>query len=408
MSIKELESAAQNGDVDAMISLAEQYADEESDYYDPTESARWLFEASKNGSALAELDLGIACEEGSILEQNYLEAYKHYSIAAARGNADAWALKGELYEEGKGVARKPRYALSDYKMAASKGSAYGCIKLGDVYYKYAETDLYDEDIVERDYEKAKYYYEIGAEGGYSDGYLHIGEMYIDGLLEDVNSVKKGLEYLEKAADERNEMALFRLAKLYLEGKLVEKDLGKSYQYFEDAYDEGNEDACFFLGAFYLTAQNSKEEVLKALQYFMEGTRKSKYKKRCEDLITDIINGRDGCEKICVDPEEYRSFLEDNVNDNDVCLLHVICSFYMETTDYFQGSNISDYEKAKKYAEIALTNDLDSEEEYFFNLIREKSEKAIDKNRPVIEKKESPKEEEKTESYFDRLRKNRRN
>lgn len=76
--------AAEEGDADAQVSLADMYFVE-----NDTEAVKWYRKATRQGNAEAQFSLGLACEYGRGMPRNYAEAAKWYHKAAEQGVASA-------------------------------------------------------------------------------------------------------------------------------------------------------------------------------------------------------------------------------------------------------------------------------------------------------------------------------
>jgi len=93
------------------------------------EAVRWYRKAAESGSAVGELNLGLAYLNGASVRQDLPEAVKWFRKAAAHGSAAACDQLGRAYEYGEGVARDESIADSWYRLAIKTG------------YRQAEQDL---------------------------------------------------------------------------------------------------------------------------------------------------------------------------------------------------------------------------------------------------------------------------
>jgi uncharacterized protein len=62
-------------------------------------------------------------ENGEGVAQDYAEAVRLYSLAAAQGHAGAQANLGLMFENGQGVAQDRAEAIRWYRLAAAQGHA---------------------------------------------------------------------------------------------------------------------------------------------------------------------------------------------------------------------------------------------------------------------------------------------
>ena len=76
-------------------------------------------------------------------------------------------------------------------------------------------------------------------------------------------------WYEKAAAQGNLWTAYRLGKLYLEGKDVQKDTARAVEYLTDAALEGNQYAQYTLGKLYLTGEDVTQDREQAYRWFWE-------------------------------------------------------------------------------------------------------------------------------------------
>jgi hypothetical protein len=75
------------------------------------------------GHALAQYNLGCLYREGKGVPQDYAEAARLYTLAAAQGFAPAHRCLSYLYTEGKGVSQDVVEATRLWRLAAAQGVA---------------------------------------------------------------------------------------------------------------------------------------------------------------------------------------------------------------------------------------------------------------------------------------------
>lgn len=102
--------------------------------------------------------------------------------------------------------------------------------------------------VERDYQKARFYYERAIEqSGTLEAYLGLARIYYfgQGVKQDYC---KALEYYYRIASEAkdNGIAFLMLGQMYQHGQCIEKDLKKAKECYERAWQKG-----YILGSTYL-------------------------------------------------------------------------------------------------------------------------------------------------------------
>ena len=97
---------------------------------------RETLQAAERGDAQAQAMLGLMYANGRGVRQDYAEAVKWYRQAAAQGDADIQVLLGLMYELGEdGVRQDYAEAVKWYRQAAAQGDAKAQRSLGVMYYK---------------------------------------------------------------------------------------------------------------------------------------------------------------------------------------------------------------------------------------------------------------------------------
>ena len=100
---------------------------------------------------------------------------------------------------------------------------------------------YYGDGVEKDYVKARTYYNQAAEMGYADALNDLGVLYLYGYGVEQN-FETARTYYERAAEKGNARAYYNLGLLYEHGLGVEPNLATAKQYYEQAVEKGDETA----------------------------------------------------------------------------------------------------------------------------------------------------------------------
>lgn len=143
---------------------------------------------------------------------------------------------GFIYEEGMGVRKDAQQAFLYYQTAARLHSAFAKRRLGFFYSQ-------PNSVVRQDMKKALDYYLDAAKLGDMKAMCDAADMYYD--QSDYRSAY--LLYFECAKD-RQAHALYRLGKMYADGRGVEeKDLVKAAFYYGQAAQEGHARAAYLFG-----------------------------------------------------------------------------------------------------------------------------------------------------------------
>lgn len=92
-----------------------------------------LINEAENGNTVAQTLLGMCYLDGVNVEENYPEAFRWLTLAAAKGSPRAKANLGVLYLEGWGTERNQPRAIELFLDAAKKGEFMPKILLARIY-----------------------------------------------------------------------------------------------------------------------------------------------------------------------------------------------------------------------------------------------------------------------------------
>ena len=112
--------AAEQGSVDAQMTLGDLYAAGEGVAKDDAEAARWMRLAADQGHANAQYKLGAAYETGHGVAQDAAEAVRWFRPVAELGSASAQYALGDMYARGVGVSQDDVIAYMWLSLAASQ------------------------------------------------------------------------------------------------------------------------------------------------------------------------------------------------------------------------------------------------------------------------------------------------
>ncbi len=153
---------------------------------------------AEDDDAGAQLLYGLAYLEGRDgLTPDNKKALYWLRRSARAGNAYAQFRLGQLYAEGKGIAKDPAHAVKWWRKAAAKGNSEAEFSLGEA--------LLEGSGVSKD-------------------------------------TKKGIAWLERSAQKNNKDAQVALGKLYLEGYAVPRDESRAQNWLARAVDLGSSKA----------------------------------------------------------------------------------------------------------------------------------------------------------------------
>ena len=160
--IKDLETRALNGDVEAQSRLGYIY---ENGLYsvkqDYAKAAEWYEKAAKQGHMLAQANLSNIYYAGRGVKQDYAKAFEWVEKAAKQGDAISQYNLGIMYDQGQGVRQDYVKAREWYEKAAAQGDVNAQFNLGIMYAT--------GEGVEQDYVKAKEWFGKACDNGLNDG-----------------------------------------------------------------------------------------------------------------------------------------------------------------------------------------------------------------------------------------------
>ena len=202
--------------------------------------------------------MGVICEEGGLGEEKQNDCIEYYEAASKLGSGHSSTCLGIVYAEGKYIAKDIEKAKEYFLLAIQQGYTYAYYDLGISY-----SDL-------GQYDKAKMCYEKIVKEE-PKAYIMLGNMYEEGL-----GVPK---------DGQKALGMYRLAykngiqgegassqgKLYYYGELVEEDDRKALELFQEALKYGDNSANYYIGTIYGIGIKGylEPDMNQALQYLSE-------------------------------------------------------------------------------------------------------------------------------------------
>ena len=111
VSLEELFEKAEQGEVEAQVTLGLRYKHGMQVAQDFGEALKWFLRASRQGNAFAQARLGAMYRDGLGVARNHAEAVKWFRQSAGQGDSTAQLALGILYREGTGVPQSDEEAL---------------------------------------------------------------------------------------------------------------------------------------------------------------------------------------------------------------------------------------------------------------------------------------------------------
>lgn len=102
----------------------------------------------------------------------------------------------------------------------------------------------------------------------SDAFYYLGKYYLNGI--GVSQDKsKGIEYYQKSSDLNNSQATFDLGCYYDDGYIWNNK--KSFEYFQKAEEQGSIDSYYKLAVYYQNGRGTKRDIEKAKYYYTKAS-----------------------------------------------------------------------------------------------------------------------------------------
>ena len=216
--------AAENGAADTYVGLGVMYCKGQGVAQNYGEAFQWFQKAVDNGDAVAYGWLVGMFYNGQGVSQNYGEAFKWTKKAAEKGIVAAYAGLGGMYYKGQGVAQNYNEAFKWTKKAAENGAADAYVGLGVMYC--------NGQGVAQNYNEAFKWFQKAADNGVAGAFAYLGEMYYagDGVAQNYNEAFK---WFQKAADNGITTGIYYfLADIFYTGKTGITDYSQAKKYAE--------------------------------------------------------------------------------------------------------------------------------------------------------------------------------
>jgi len=227
--------------------------------------AKDLFEkACLSGVDNACGELGIMYMNGLGTEKNYDKAFKLLEDSCNAGNDFACTNLALLYISGKGVSKNEKKAekllqksckkhhtacsLKKYKKECDQGEAYSCYYFGD--YLNRDYVIYRVE----NYDLAANFYEKACFSGIDSGCSSLAKLYIEGrgVKKDMNIA---LNLLGMSCDDGRSSSCKKIAELYEKGEQIPQNPEKSLEFYKKSCEASDEEVCKKIG----NSENSENQ-----------------------------------------------------------------------------------------------------------------------------------------------------
>lgn len=273
------------GNLDALAKLGSLYLHGRSIMRDEEEGRRILNYAAVQGDINAMRTLAVYySQDTEVGERDYIESLRWARLAAAGGDTSSMLLAGSIYFYGMGITYSYEEAARWYEMAKNHGDVRGDYNLGFMNYagawgkndkstalkSFQKADnggfppaatalgvMYRNGIgVEKDHNTAEKYFRKAAAKGETSAMVFLGRMIEkDGSSQQMFKDPKQeiFTLYSDAANEGSSEGMAELGRLYYEGKVIDKNLKKSFYWFSRAAKKGSAYAENSLGYFFENA-----------------------------------------------------------------------------------------------------------------------------------------------------------
>ncbi len=160
------------------------------------------------------------------------------------------------------ASAKPDYAsvnqeFENYQIRAQEGDANAQYQLGSIY-------TTGRNGIEKDYEKAHFWYLKAAESGHAFAMYYLAWMYKrgQGVKEDP---EKAFYWFENAAEKGNVYAISNVGHCYQKGYFVKRDYVKAAEWYKKG--EHSSVCCLALGELYELGNGVEKDLEKAMHYY---------------------------------------------------------------------------------------------------------------------------------------------
>jgi uncharacterized protein len=160
-------------------------------------------------------------------------AERIYDELSSQGDRIAQLQLGLMYDEGRGIPKRPQQAVRWFLVASSQGDREAPYYLGRLYQ--------DGRGGPRNYARARLWYRVAAQRGHHKAAVNLGVMYASGLGGPKNDQTAGQWFLV-AADHGDIKAQDNLGILYRNGEGVRTDYIKAYMWFALAAASGDSES----------------------------------------------------------------------------------------------------------------------------------------------------------------------
>ena len=329
--------AAEGGIVPAMVKMGKCF--QRGQYVSPDRGRflEWADRAAAQGDVWGLYQMGLYHQE-----QGHADAaFQYFAAASYQGDAKAPLLLGRMYLSGEeGVPRDVKRAVESFELAASRDEPESLAELGHIFYR--------DEVVERDDEKALYWYKRAYAAGQKSAALPLAHLVMRGA--DLAAYQQAHKLLLEAAEEETDgQAALALGNLYRDGLLGVPDMEQALEWYEKGAKQENPECMELLGCLYFQGEEGVETDYQKAFYWLSRCLEAGTLQSCSKLAYLYMKG-EGCEEN--EEMAIRLFERAAQSEYDGYALYEL-GFLYERRGSAQGGSPEDLDQAADYYQRAI-------------------------------------------------------
>ena len=250
-----IEKNADNEKAETLLDLAKAFYAGDGVTKDVNKAKFWAQKATKKGSHEADFLLATWMYE---INPSNPEAIQRLIQVAEKGDADAQAIIGESYLNGRGVEQSESKAIEYFEKAATKGNPTALYHLANFYF------YGNSPIIGKFPKKALDYYTQAATKGNVDAQKQLAVCLYNGIG-GTTSQRDAFNWILKSVNANpTPITENNLAVCYLTGNGARTSASQALELFQKAADAGDVTAQYNLGA--LLLEEPQQDIKKAFKY----------------------------------------------------------------------------------------------------------------------------------------------
>lgn len=240
---------------------------------DYLKAAEWFQLSTEKKYKYAQYSLGALYHRGQNVEQDFDKAFELYLKSAKQGFPYADFEVAKMYRDGIGTDKDELKSRQHFQRAFEGFERLEQTSKDDKIQYRLGWMLQNGVGTGPDLTRAKDYYQKSAKMGNVYSSFALAKIVLKEKNPEPDELKKAIEFLQSVADSDDvslkdikNPAAYSLGKLFLEGKVVAKNIAQAIHYFDTSNEYGNPWASYQLGKLYLQGKEIPKNLEKAIQY----------------------------------------------------------------------------------------------------------------------------------------------